>query len=120
MGFEFGGHLASRYTRKYTTISSAGYNLFESVIGYITPLLPSFPFPEARAHGIKLDLGSSNNTISRNNIANNEWNGIGFYYGSSDNIISRNNITNSDDGISLSSSSNNARATLATVSSSST
>ena len=35
IGFEFGGHLASHCTRKYTTVVAAQYNLFEIPSAYI-------------------------------------------------------------------------------------
>ena len=49
-------------------------------------------------YGIWLD-GSSNNTISGNNITANIYQGIRLVYGSSSNTISENNITNNDYGI---------------------
>jgi len=57
------------------------------------------------AEGIYL-YDSSNNTISGNNITNND-DGIWFDYSSNNNIISGNTITNNGDGIWLGRSSNN-------------
>ena len=56
-------------------------------------------------YGIYLYASSNNNTISGNNITNNE---IGSrFYSSSSNTVSGNNITNNGNGVILNSSSNN-------------
>ena len=52
-------------------------------------------------------LYSSDNTITGNNISNNNWYGIRFYYSSSNTITGNNISNNMDDGIILQYSSNN-------------
>jgi hypothetical protein len=43
IGFEFGGHLASHYTRKHMQVGMATYNLFEVFLAYIEVVHVSFP-----------------------------------------------------------------------------
>ena len=57
--------------------------------------------------GVHLHDSSNNNTISGNNITNN-WHGVLLYYSSNNNMVSGNNITNNNyDGVYLHGSSNN-------------
>jgi parallel beta-helix repeat protein len=56
-------------------------------------------------HGIRLSY-SSNNIITGNNVSNNNGDGIRLY-SSSNNIITGNNVSNNDDGINFGDSSNN-------------
>ena len=58
-------------------------------------------------NGVGISLyDSSNNTITGNNVSNNNGVGIGLYY-SSNNTITGNNVSNNRGGITLGSSSNN-------------
>jgi parallel beta-helix repeat protein len=52
-------------------------------------------------YGIWLESSSNNNSISGNNITENDAFGIQFYSSSNNNVISGNNITNNGNGISL-------------------